>query len=638
MRIATHTGWISHSSAVSILLALMVVLCAALPVHAADDEDPNKLFESVYGDAYKAALATTDKTDDIDLANQLRDAVTKFELPTSLIVVIGDRVCTLAERAPEAHLAAVATIDKVIEKDPTKKAFANKRLMAVLTKAYALGRAGDTKLRDSAGRILLDRLLADIDERTAQKKPVPPDMLDEAIRVARVIDPKQVTDLEARRDQAKASSQMAQLIDGLEKKLEANPNDVETRKKLIDIHLVQRDAPDAAIWFNGPGLDDTTRAMLPLAAKDGVGATPKQLTDLATWYMQTGDDADKSYKAAMYLRSKKYFDRFLAEYDKNDLLKAKATLSVAKIDGLLKEYQTQAADNTNSNTTNNSNTTDPAPSNTGVGKLTVEIKGDTITEPERVERLFSQYARLLGREYVKAGDDYMPINHINFNRLYPSSKQETVAAVTKRLTKVELVRDGIITRRVTVKPVPAEAQAVAMALPNITPGNYGYVHSAEVTKVLGPEDMLVKEMWLVDYDTIRGTDYKHRVQRDKLYRQQRGFDNKVFRIVGHDTKNVTVGQRIGMTGSRGKPLQLAIIKTEDNPGGDFFNRTRTVAVLADRIQVNRVGEEEFAKLLDKRSLTKTDLVNIVMEARRESFREYVNKSIQRVEAKGARVN
>lgn len=612
------------------LLLLMAVAPLGSADAAADEkEDPNELFNSVYGDAFKEAIASADKADDIELAKQLRDAVHQFDLPKSLIGVIGEKVCTLAERAPKAYTYAIETIDKVIEKDATQAKVLNARLIPVLEKAYALGRAGDDAMRDGAGNALLRRLVGIIEAHQAANKGELPDEVDQAIRLAQVVRPDLVEVLEAKRDEAKSMSAAAAVVDALEKKLGADPTDIVTRKKLVSVHLVQRDAPDAAVWFNGVGLDETTRAMLPVAAKDGAGSSPAQLVDLAMWYMNVGDEADDAYKAAMYKRSKKYLDRFAADYDKSDLLNAKAKLSLGKVEGLIKKYESVV-------------TTGPvAPTGTidkgdtgGVGKLTVKITGDTITDPVRVARLYDQYSRVLRRQYIKTRDGFLAVGGVKFNRSHPSSRHETVSAVSKRLTVYKNVRDGFVVRRIPVAPVPAEAQAVAMGLPGIEPGNYGYVHSAEVVKVVNDSEMLVRALWLIDYSAMmRASSGQDRTERRKLYSQQSRYSRQPIRVIGHSTTGVTVGQRVGMNGNSGKPLQIAIIKVEPNPDTDSYIKTIPVAVTTDQLLGNTVDEKGFDQLIEKRGLTKTDLVNIVQQARRESFKDYLQRAVDRIEQK-----
>lgn len=619
-------------SLVAIVLALSLV---AAPAWAADDADPVKTFDDVFGESYRKAIGSSSTTDDVELAVDLAKAVTTIDMPPSLVRVIADRMMSLTEKAPGARVPTVKALDKLIsvEKDEAKKLALEMEAIALLEKA---SESGDAAAKSIASIMLIDRVVPLADQLMTQRKVESAHTwYMKALKVARDISSSQTTAIVTKIAAAEVLLKDAREVDALEKRIEANPKDVEARKRLIEIHLVKRDDPSAAIWFASEGVDEKTKKLLPVAARDGDKADAPTLAQLADWYNDLAEAAAAADKAAMYKRAKNYYERFLTLHKDNDLLKAKATLTLGQIDRKLKELASGAA--TTTGTTPGTPGTIPAATTTtsdGPGALTVKIDGPSITDAERVERLYTQHSRHVAKPYFVMGSDYVPV--FDFDSKYPSSNKETLAAVKARMTTTKIERVGLIKRMVTVPPVPAEAESIAMALPAITPGSYGYLHSMEVLQVLGEDEMIVKNFWMVDRDTLLNVPWDQRKERDELVRRQNdwNFGGNTMRLLGFPTTGLKPGERVGIGGKTGKPIQVYIVSTD--PQDNVFKKTRPVATLTSNLLKGGIDEKQFADLLNKRSLTRTDFVNIYLEAQRTSLKDALSLAITRIEAKGVK--
>jgi hypothetical protein len=618
-----------------LFIAICCVFLSLLPhgsaVAADDDKDPQKTFDEVFGESYKKAIATVGTADDAELAKDLSKAVLTIDMPVSLMHVIAEKLGVLADKTAAAALPAVEALDKLAKKDEKQRPQIEARAIVLLEKAHA---AGDAESRAVAGVKLVSRLVALADRDMAERRVEPAAArYKAAAKIAKDLSSPEAGAINAKLAVANEQLRRITEVDALEKRIEANPKDGEARNKLIRIHLVERDDPAAAVWFVGEGVDEATKRLLPIAAKEGAGADVKTLADLGGWYMEIASETAVAGPArvAMLNRAKGYYERFLAVHKENDLLKAKATLTLEQIAKRLKEAESAPGVAVKPETPGTAAT--PAPPK-AAGDLTVAIDGPTITDPDRIERVFAQYARLIGKEYAAIGDDFAPVT--GFDAKFPSSARETLAEVTKRMTTVKQERVGLVVRRVTVPPVPAEAEAVAMALPSFEVGSYGYVHSAEVAEILGPEEMLIKAVWLVDPETLANANWDDRRERDKIRRRQDDWNwgTPSMRLCGHPTAGLKVGDRIGMTGAKGKPLQFIIVKTE--PQKNYVKPIRQVAVATGKL-AKGLDDRQVDDLLTKRNLTRTDLVNIYLEAQRAGAKDAVANTIKRIEAKGAKV-
>ena len=613
-----------NSKAVA-LFAAASTLALGVSLHA-DDADPQKTFNDVFGSAWDKAAATPSTQDDEQLAGELLAAVKTVEMPASLVHVIVERMATLGDKAPAALLPAVEAVDKLllIEKNAAKKRTAQALAISLLEKAHAKGNA---ETKDVAAAKLLKLWLPLAEEHLAAKQwDEAAAIYNKALKLARDINAPQARTIPAQLDLIAAEQKKIAEIDALEKKIEANPKDADSRSKLIRIHLVDRDDPAAAVWFVGEGVDEKTKKLLPLAAKENSVTDATTLAELGGWYLELSDDVAAAAKPVMLKRSKAYYDRFLAVYKQSDLLKAKATLSLEQINRRLKEIETAAVPTPG--TTPSTATPTPA------GGLTVEITGPTITDADRVDRLYQTHSRVIAKQYAAVGSDYLPVP--DYDSKFPSSSKELLTAVKARMTTTRIERVGAINKKVTVPPVPAEAEAVAMVLPSFENGAWGYIHSVEIAEVLGAEEMMVKNLWFVDRETLTNVDYREKVERDKLVRRQNdwNFGGNLMRLHGYPTADLKVGDRVGITGKGTKPLQLYILGSESQK--NVFKPTRPIAILTAKITAG-LDEKQFEDLLAKRNLTRTDFVNIYLEAQRNSLRDATVNTVRRIEAKGAKL-
>ncbi len=647
-----------------VLAAIGLMLMPAMsPVALGDETDPNKTFDQVFGESFRRAIATTNSVDDTELAGDLNKAVQTIAMPPALLRVIIEKMTILSEKAPGALLPTVDAMAKLelVETDAAAKVELETKVIAMLERATT---AGDAQVRRDAATRLMQRLVPLAERQLKDRKfDLAVANFTKAHKIARdQADPQAV--LIADRLQV-ASALLKELteVDSLEKRLETNPKDGEARKRLIFIHLVTRDDPTAAIWFVGEGVDEKTTRLLPIAAKGATGADAPTLAELGDWYMDWAVAAPVKHRPAMYLRAKDYYQRMLAIHKDADLLAAKAKLTLEQIDKKLTESQEALAAATGTGnpapgspaapttpTTPTPGTpgttprttpgtpatpatpTSPMPGDRPMG-LTVEITGPTITDPERVERLYSQHARLIGREYIKLGDEYSPIH--GYDPRYPSSYKELLATTKAKMTETKTIQDGLIRRRIVVPPVPAEAEAVAMVLPSFDVGAYGYLHSVEVVSIVGPEEMIVSNVLLFDTSTLAGATAAQRVEREKLRLRQVQWNQQssTMRLFGHLTAGLKPGERVGMVG-RGRPLQIYIARTEEDTN-NLRTTIRPVATLVSKIDSAGIDEKEFDNLIAKRKLTRTDLINIVLEAQRNGGKDTTLNIIKRIEAKGA---
>jgi hypothetical protein len=241
---------------------------------------------------------------------------------------------------------------------------------------------------------------------------------------------------------------------------------------------------------------------------------------------------------------------------------------------------------------------------------------------ERHWRFFAQRCAEFEGEYICC-----PL----YDRRYPSSSGISVRQAEAELSqKVEKRGSGMVVTK-TVKMPIGEAKAMAMPIPRLAVGQYGYLASVEVDEVLGQTSMLVEDVYLIDAAKV-GTEYKadrakvrllensdaakdvleHMYSRRRaLSERQKDKNHKraELRLEGFPTRGLTKGQRF--EGLRGEGLQVLIVRQEFY-GSERRPRKRLVAVALDRVKWG-LDEDGFIQLLAARGLDPARFVELVME-------------------------
>ncbi len=236
-----------------------------------------------------------------------------------------------------------------------------------------------------------------------------------------------------------------------------------------------------------------------------------------------------------------------------------------------------------------------------------------------------RYWQTVASGYVRFDDQFLCIR--GYNPRYPNSRGVTVDDVLKQAGRTEIeAKSWQGTMRMTVSMPQEEAQLQAMALPDLTVGQYGWIYSLRVERVLGPQDMVVRELRLLDCDEVRRAredqhkdlrekkgwelaskvvDYMYTL-RDRECRGQSAFSeqNQLLRAQGFSTEGLATGSI--WRGPRGRGVQVAIIGVTDTPG---IGRT---LILVPVEQLERgLDEDQFIQLLKERGLTIKAMADLI---------------------------
>lgn len=328
-----------------VVITLLCCICSAGAVRAqpaADAKEVQKLFDDIYGKAFAEAVATPAQDDNKELAERLRNAVEKHDLPVPLLVYIAQKTTELVGKDSKNYAIAIETLDALAIKVPQEKLNCGERVTSILEAVFAS--AGNGPEAAKIGSDLLPRLLALADALQASGKIEDhASVMQRALKVAKVSDPAQATAIATKLRDIEARSKSELEIDLLKKRLAANPKDKEARTRLVQIHVVDRDDPKTAATYIGEGLDEKTVRVLPVAAANGSDSASAAIFEAANWYKDLADQAQGPAKMAMLVRTQGLFKLFLLKHEANDLYKARASLLLEAVDAALRDQKAAGA-------------------------------------------------------------------------------------------------------------------------------------------------------------------------------------------------------------------------------------------------------------------------------------------------------
>jgi hypothetical protein len=151
---------------------------------------------------------------------------------------------------------------------------------------------------------------------------------------------------------------------------------------------------------------------------------------------------------------------------------------------------------------------------------------------------WQQNWKRIAMAYAVVGDDFFAFPQ--FDPKFPSSTHVTVDGWLAEHTTSSRVTNGGIAHNVDSAPPREEALAAATRIPSFAPGAYGYIASAKVVEVVGPQEMIVTEVRLVDPEEVEAAKKKiermkqvaeakiqdeQKAERDEQQRQQQNRSN-----------------------------------------------------------------------------------------------------------------
>jgi len=306
---------------------------------AAPDPDAEKAaaaFDSLYGADLKAARASRDPADDLALAKRLLADAGLAGEQHALLALLCERVYELAAPLADGANLAVEAMDLLSAMAPERAASCPERIVDIRQKQFDTAK-GDG--RAEIGDTLVDAILAAAHGKVGGGDYAAALTLTRrAQAVARKVESRRRDEIDVLLKNLAADLRFVREAETLRASLDKDPDNTAVRERLVRLYLIDLDRPaDAAAYVAGVA-DADLKKYVPAAAK-GLEASPPELVclDLGDWYRRLGDTSSADAKAAMYLRSKAYYERFVELHPDEDLKRTQALLALKKVDDALEK-------------------------------------------------------------------------------------------------------------------------------------------------------------------------------------------------------------------------------------------------------------------------------------------------------------
>lgn len=276
----------------------------------------------------------------------------------------------------------------------------------------------------------------------------------------------------------------------------------------------------------------------------------------------------------------------------------------------------------------------------------------------RAKAIWTRFWPLAAKSYIRFNNEYLCIR--GYNDRYPSSRGISVADLLRRdkgyTIRLRSRRGASVEQRITLSRAEAEAQA--MALPQMAVGQYGFIHSVKVERILTPDAMIVRDIWLVDAQALYrardddrnqlAQDYDYSVASqlaDAIYQyrlnlattQDQDVFSREFLLEGYPTQGLASGMR--WTGPRDGGLQIVMLTVrdvEDNWSPEKGRRRMLVAAPVVKLRTG-LNLDQFMDLLKTRDMTPQSLVDVIDDASRSVVHDIEKSMVDAIEAKAAPV-
>jgi len=320
------------TGAAFLLPAFLAIFAACLPAAEGEKSEATakaeEAFESLYGKDWTRVKSTSDVRDDIELAKKLLAAAKEAKDQPEFLAILCEKACELAA-SPMGYATAAEALELEAAGVPEKASAVAAHLLEIRQKQFDASKGDD---RAAAGEALLEAFLPVADAREKVRDAAgAAALLRRALVAATVAKSDRRTEIEARLKTLEQSLRTAREIEDMKRMLEADPNKVAARERLVRLYLVDLDEPaQAAKWVQG--VEDTSlRRYVPGAAKPVAEAPEYACLELGEWYRGLAENAPVYAKAAIYGRARAYLERFLETHPTKDLDRTRATVALGKV-------------------------------------------------------------------------------------------------------------------------------------------------------------------------------------------------------------------------------------------------------------------------------------------------------------------
>ena len=305
------------------------VLALSVPGLAAGD--PKATFAELYGREAKKVAATASLKDDVEFARRLLVAAGEVEDSPAFRVLLYDKAYELAVQRKLGYVTAIEAMQRLAGCAPERKADCDEKLLKVYDLQYRYCTRDE---RQGAGGLLLSHLLSMAEaclSRDDATKAIT--LYRRAHYVARRLKSQQVGAIAYNIKAAQARQRVEREVARLSKSLAADRTNRSVARRLLMLHLTERDDPNkAAELLPLVKPDQVLETYLPLLAKPWNKLAEEAALDLARWFADLADKASAAGRPRMLARAKTYCEVYMGLHERDDAAALRAKNLLKKVE------------------------------------------------------------------------------------------------------------------------------------------------------------------------------------------------------------------------------------------------------------------------------------------------------------------
>jgi tetratricopeptide (TPR) repeat protein len=321
------------------LVAIAGAVALGVCLRAAAVESPERSFDTVFGQEVRAAAASADKADDVQLAGKILEASAKFTSETQTRVYFCRKAYDLAMKDRAGYTVAADAARRLLKDLPDEKPACQNMLAKALEDRFLATPDG---ARFDIGEELLDVLIAMGDGRCAARDFIgASEFYGRAVRIARTNRSDRVAEAQQKVGQATTGQTLAASLERLLRNYQAKPGDPAAARAIAMLCVVEFNAPEEAAPYVQPSGDAALKQMVPLAMQAMDRVDEKNCLSLAGWYRDLARAATLGREPVLK-RAQGYLERFLSLHTNGDPQRVKAETELADVNKALEALRPAA--------------------------------------------------------------------------------------------------------------------------------------------------------------------------------------------------------------------------------------------------------------------------------------------------------
>jgi len=278
----------------------VAVAVGALFGRASFADQPEEIFEALYGQAYRQARGTRDLADDIALAGKVLATLKGRDFRHEAVPLFCEKVYELGAQHPQGCKTAIEAMDLLARRFPEHRPGALAKVADAWEQLFNASR-GPQGLE--AGRALVAALLDSAEaEFDSGREDEASDATRRALKLVRRIAPGRREDIQGRLDQLHLRAQLRKQAADLEARLQSDAADTTARNELIHLYLVDLDDPAAAARYVDESCERDVRKYVPAAAKPLEVAPRLACLEMGEWYRRLAEAETEARTVRRLLR------------------------------------------------------------------------------------------------------------------------------------------------------------------------------------------------------------------------------------------------------------------------------------------------------------------------------------------------